>query len=86
MGDISAANRYIRYIRDGLPIEDWRTHDFRRSLSTSASELGVMPHVVEKMLGHELGGILAVYNKHDWLKDQLERYELSAEKLDSYLK
>ena len=83
---ISAANRYIRRIRDGLPIEDWRTHDFRRSLSTGASELGVMPHVVEKMLGHELGGVLAVYNKHDWLKDQLEGYELYAEKLDSYLK
>ncbi|WP_332838589.1 tyrosine-type recombinase/integrase [Photobacterium carnosum] len=81
---ISAANRYIRRIRDGLPIEDWRTHDFRRSLSTGASELGVMPHVVEKMLGHELGGVLAVYNKHDWLKDQLEGYELYAEKLDSY--
>ncbi|PSU58375.1 tyrosine-type recombinase/integrase [Photobacterium phosphoreum] len=83
---ISAANRYIRRIRDGLPIEDWRTHDFRRSLSTGASELSVMPHVVEKMLGHELGGVLAVYNKHDWLKDQLEGYELYAEKLDSYLR
>ena len=48
---ISAANRYIRRIRDGLPIENWRTHDFRRSLFTGASELGVMPHVIEKMLG-----------------------------------
>ncbi|MGR5116688.1 tyrosine-type recombinase/integrase [Photobacterium damselae] len=83
---ISVANRHIRRIRDGLPIEDWRTHDFRRSLSTGASELGVMPHVVEKMLGHELGGVLAVYNKHNWLKEQLERYELYAEKLDSNLK
>ncbi|WP_269154960.1 tyrosine-type recombinase/integrase [Photobacterium carnosum] len=54
---ISAANRYIRRIKYGLPIDDWCTHDFRRSLSTCASELGVMPHVVEKMLGHELCGI-----------------------------
>ncbi|MUI53012.1 hypothetical protein GNP86_02950 [Aliivibrio fischeri] len=30
------------------------------SLSTGASELGVMSHVVEKMLGHELGGVLSV--------------------------
>ncbi|NAW63782.1 tyrosine-type recombinase/integrase, partial [Photobacterium halotolerans] len=72
---ISAANRYIRRIRTSLPLEEWRTHDFRRSLSTGASELGVMPHVVEKMLGHELGGVLAVYNKHDWLEEQLEGYE-----------
>jgi len=44
-----------------------------------------MPHVVEKMLGHELGGVLAVYNKHDWLDGQLEAYELYAEKLSSFL-
>ncbi|MCQ1059999.1 tyrosine-type recombinase/integrase [Photobacterium sp. ZSDE20] len=82
---ISAANRYIRRIRASLPLEEWRTHDFRRSLSTGASELGVMPHVVEKMLGHELGGGLAVYNKHDWLDDQLEAYERYADKLIAFL-
>nr|WP_231580733.1 site-specific integrase [Photobacterium gaetbulicola] len=78
---ISAANRYIRRIRASLPLEEWRTHDFRRSLSTGASELGVMPHVVEKMLGHELGGVLAVYNKHDWLEEQREGYELYGNRL-----
>ena len=36
---ISAANRYIRRIKDGLPIDDWCTHDFRRSLSTCAQSL-----------------------------------------------
>lgn len=82
---IAAANRYIRRIRESLPLEHWRTHDFRRSLSTGASELGVMPHVVEKMLGHELGGVLAVYNKHDWLEEQREGYELYADKLNCYL-
>ncbi|CAG20101.1 tyrosine-type recombinase/integrase [Photobacterium profundum] len=82
---IAAANRYIRRIRDSLPLEYWRTHDFRRSLSTGASELGVMPHVVEKMLGHELGGVLAVYNKHDWLGDQLVAYDLYAENLIDFL-
>lgn len=40
-----------------------------------------MPHVVEKILGHELGGVLSVYNKHDWLDEQLKAYECYAEKL-----
>ncbi|WP_258190634.1 tyrosine-type recombinase/integrase [Photobacterium angustum] len=60
----AAANRYIRCIRDGLTIDDWRTHDFRCSLSNCASKLGEMPHVVVKILGHKFGGVLAVYNKH----------------------
>lgn len=34
-----------------------------------------MPHVTEKMLRHELGEIMAVCNKHDWLKEQKEAYE-----------
>jgi hypothetical protein len=31
------------------------------------------------MLGHELGGIMAVYNKHDWIDEQLKAYELWCE-------
>ncbi|VEE61141.1 Uncharacterised protein [Shewanella putrefaciens] len=35
----------------------------------------MLPHVTEKMLGHLLGGVMAVYNKHDWLEEQAEAYE-----------
>ncbi|MBL4278973.1 tyrosine-type recombinase/integrase [Vibrio fluvialis] len=83
---ISAANKYIRRIRYTLPLATWRTHDFRRSISTICSELGAAPHVVEKMLGHDLGGILAVYNKHDWLNEQKDAYENFAEALFAQVK
>ena len=82
---ISVANRYIRRLRAVVGIPMWRTHDFRRSISTGASELGVMPHVVEKMLGHELGGVLSIYNKHDWLEEQLVAYNLYGDKLFEYV-
>lgn len=51
-------------------------HDARRSLSTLLSEQGVLPHVTEKMLGHAMRGIMAVYNKHDYINDQKEAYEV----------
>lgn len=57
-------------------IRAFTPHDFRRTISTRLSEQGILPHVTEKMLGHELGGIMAVYNKHDWIDDQLKAYEL----------
>ncbi len=66
-----------RYFR----IPTWRTHDFRRSISTTCSELGTMPHVTGKMLGHKLVGVMAIYNKHDWLSDQKEAYEKFADAL-----
>ena len=57
-------------------MEGFIPHDFRRTLSTRISEKGVLPHVSEKMLGHELQGVMAVYNKHDWLEEQKSAYEL----------
>ncbi len=72
---ISAANRYIRRLRDTLALPHWRTHDFRRSISTICSEQGAMPHVTERMLGHELVGVMRVYNKHDWIVEQQIAYE-----------
>ncbi|MFA0690593.1 tyrosine-type recombinase/integrase [Vibrio splendidus] len=83
---ISAANRYIRRLRDSMALPHWRTHDFRRSISTLCSEQGTMPHVTEKMLGHELVGVMSVYNKHDWLNEQKEGYEKFADALFEQLK
>ncbi len=79
--DASTANLYIRNLKKEIDIPHWTTHDFRRSLVTNLSGEGVAPHVTEKMLGHELTGVMAVYNKHDWLDEQKEAYELYAEKI-----
>ncbi|MDV5140808.1 tyrosine-type recombinase/integrase [Chimaeribacter arupi] len=78
---IAAANRYILRIREGMDIGYWRAHDFRRTIVTRLSEEGIAPHVTERMLGHELGGVMAVYNKHDWIEDQRKAYEIHADKL-----
>lgn len=69
-------NKLSRSIVKSQEMERWSSHDFRRSISTILSAKKVELHVTEKMLGHSLGGILAVYNKHDWLEEQREAYEL----------
>ncbi|EPR9083537.1 tyrosine-type recombinase/integrase [Cronobacter dublinensis] len=78
---IGSTTRFIRLLRDQLNIGNFTAHDFRRTLATRLSEEGVAPHVIEKMLGHDLGGVLAVYNKHDWLPEQKAAYELYAERI-----
>lgn len=80
----SALRRYVARLRVkmmdlGENVRAFTPHDFRRTISTRLSEKSVLPHVTEKMLGHELGGIMAVYNKHDWIDDQLNAYELWCE-------
>lgn len=83
---IAAANRYVRRLREKLDMPEWSSHDFRRALSTRLSEDGIMPHVTEKMLGHALGGIMSVYNKHDWIEEQKKAYELYADKIFWHIK
>ncbi|MGB6136689.1 MAG: site-specific integrase [Shewanella sp.] len=78
---IASVNKLVRELKPRVDIPDWRLHDFRRTISTRLSELGVLPHVTEKMLGHVLGGVMAVYNKHDWLDEQALAYNMWTERL-----
>lgn len=79
----SSITRFINRTRANMlkehNIPPFKAHDFRRTVSTRLSEVGVLPHVTEKMIGHELGGIMAVYNKHDWINEQSEAYEMWCE-------
>jgi integrase len=54
--------------RDG-----WRLHDIRRSVTTFMAEMGIAPHVVDKLLNHVSGsirGVAAVYNKHAYTEER----------------
>jgi hypothetical protein len=54
--------------RDG-----WRVHDIRRSVITFMAEMGIAPHVVDKLLNHVSGairGVAAVYNRHSYTDER----------------
>ncbi|HAT1615093.1 TPA: site-specific integrase [Raoultella ornithinolytica] len=51
-------------------MKSWSLHDLRRTIATRPSELGASPHVIEKLLGHHMSGVMARYNLHDYLDDQ----------------
>lgn len=58
----------------GAPFQpDFKKLAFSRPLFLAKS--------TEKMLGHVLGGVMAVYNKHDWLDEQTVAYQLWTERL-----
>ncbi|MBJ9570600.1 tyrosine-type recombinase/integrase [Citrobacter braakii] len=63
--------------------EHWSLHDLRRTCKTKMAELGVAPHVSEKILGHKLTGMLAVYDQYDYIPEQQAAAELWAEKIQA---
>lgn len=46
--------------------EQFTPHDLRRTLRTRLAEIGIDDVVAERVLGHKLQGIMAVYNRHGY--------------------
>jgi integrase len=53
-----------------LPIPSFSPHDLRRTLRSGLSRLKVAPHIAERCLNHSLGGIIDVYDHHDYLEER----------------
>ena len=66
-----------------LGIAKFTPHDLRRTCRTGMAALGVPDFVAEKVIGHVLDGILAVYNRHDYMRERRAALEAWGEHLDS---
>jgi integrase len=51
-------------------------HDLRRLLSTRLSDKGTSPHIVEKMLNHQMEGVMSVYNHAEYLPERRTAWRL----------
>ena len=67
-------NKFCRAVRARMNLQSWTVHDFRRSVSTILVDEGVQPYITEKLLGHSLGGVFSIYNKSNFLNEQLAAY------------
>ncbi|WP_354096345.1 integrase family protein [Bradyrhizobium sp. RT10b] len=74
----------------GRPLEHWRPHDLRRTMSTKLNdELDVLPHVVEAVLNHVSSlqsgkkGVGGVYNKALYLRERVVALNRWAKHLDA---
>ena len=65
-------------------VADWRLHDLRRTAASLMAEIGIAPHVIEKVLNHATGqisGVAAVYNRHAYRKEKVEALSAWAQAL-----
>jgi integrase len=64
-------------------ITGWTLHDLRRVFATRLAELGVLPHVIERLLNHKLGSIsnktdsivsavAEIYNRATYMREMRE--------------
>ncbi|HHR8283145.1 TPA: tyrosine-type recombinase/integrase [Salmonella enterica subsp. enterica serovar Muenchen] len=50
----------------------WALHDLRRTFSTCLGDLGILPHIVEQLLGHAIRGAEGNYNLARYLPYKLD--------------
>lgn len=67
---LSHATRRMRFTPPFTP------HDLRRTMATHLSQLGVAPHVIEKMLNHKLGKLFEIYNRDEYLPERRAAWRL----------
>jgi integrase len=68
-----------------MKLDPFTPHDLRRTCRTRLAGLGIAPHVAEKVLGHKLGGMLAVYDQHDYLDERRQALDLWGKSLEKIL-
>ena len=60
----------------GHPLDDWRPHDFRRSVATHLRRLGTDRHVVKRILGHADHDVTSIYDRYSLLPECRAALEL----------
>jgi len=53
-------------------IAPWTLHDLRRTFTTDLAQMGVAPHIVERLINHVTGtisGVAAIYNRHAYMDE-----------------
>jgi integrase len=82
---VGALANAIRRNRAEIGVKDpFTPHDLRRTLRTRLAALGVTDIVAERVLGHKLQGVMAIYNRYDYVtekKQALERWETSLKQI-----
>jgi integrase len=60
------AGQYKAHFDRLCGVEAWRIHDLRRTARSLMSRAGVQSEHAERVLGHAIGGIEGIYNRHTY--------------------
>jgi integrase len=78
-------DRAITTTNGGKPLPNWTLHDLRRTAKTLMARAGVRPDISERVLGHAIGGVEAVYDRHSYENEKREALEKLAAMVERIL-
>ena len=63
-------------------VAGWRVHDLRRTSRSLLSRAGVNADVAERCLGHVIGGVRGVYDRHEFTDEKRRAFEALAAQIE----
>jgi integrase len=63
-------------------VKGWTLHDLRRTARSLMSRAGVNSDIAERCLGHVIGGVRGVYDRHQYLDEKRRAFEALAAQIE----
>jgi integrase len=83
-GHINGYSKAKRQFDAALPkIPQWQLHDLRRTARSLMSRAGVRPDIAERVLGHAIGGVKGVYDRHAYRDEKADALVRLAAQIDA---
>jgi integrase len=79
---ISAFSREMLALSAASGTNGWTLHDLRRTSRSLMSRAGIDANVAERCLGHVIGGIRGVYDRHEYHREKALAFEALAAQID----
>jgi integrase len=76
--DIMVLDELRKTDRTAQPLPRWTLHDLRRTARSLMSRAGVPTDYAERCLGHVIGGVRGVYDRHEYHREKARAFEALA--------
>jgi integrase len=67
-------------------VAPWIIHDLRRTAKSLMSRAGVLPHISERVLGHVMGGVEGIYDRHSYRDEKAHALRALAGLIENILR
>jgi integrase len=74
--------RHKRAIDEASGVRGWVIHDLRRTARSLLSRAGVPSDHAERCLGHVIGGVRGVYDRHEYIEEKARAFEALAAQVE----
>jgi integrase len=79
---ITGFSKYKLDFDKACGVKGWTIHDLRRTARSLMSRAGVNADIAERCLGHVIGGVRGIYDRHEYFEEKKRAFEALAAQIE----